>query len=279
MERNLSVLAHGCLFGLLLCACAGGTPTAPPSPTPIPAAPTAAASPTPIAPEHVAIQYDENSQFELFSPTGRRVLIDVARPDLLTSPATDQDILLTTHSHGDHYIASYVASFPGHKLTIEEGQIQLPDVSIRGIASGHTPTSQMMPKDGDNYIFIVDMCGLRIVHFGDIGQEALTAGQLEALGQVDVALMQFENPYSSMNTFNMKGFKLMDQVKPRIILQTHSSYSAMDEAVKKWKAYYAEPPVITLTREQVPADTAIVLMGSLAKDYQKTKALPLFEKP
>jgi hypothetical protein len=29
----------------------------------------------------------------------------------------------------------------------------------------------------------------------------------------------------------------------------------------------------------VPADTAIVLMGSLAKDYQKTKALPLFEKP
>jgi L-ascorbate metabolism protein UlaG (beta-lactamase superfamily) len=137
----------------------------------------------------------------------------------------------------------------------------------------------MMPKDGDNYIFIIDMGGLRIVHFGDIGQDALTAGQLEALGQVDVALMQFENAYSMMNTINMKGFKLMDQVKPRIIVQTHSSPTAIGEAVKRWKAYFADPPAITLTREQLPAEPTIVLMGSLANDFQKIHPLPLFGKP
>jgi L-ascorbate metabolism protein UlaG (beta-lactamase superfamily) len=281
MKRNLTVLAHACLLGLLLCACVGASPTAAPSPMPIPATPTVATSPTPTMPENVTIQYEATAQFELISSTGRRVLIDVERPDFLTSPATDQDILLITHSHPDHYNPSFAASFPGRKLIIEEGQIQLPDVSIRGIAAGHNATSQLMPKGGDNYIFIVDMAGLRIVHFGDIGQDALTPGQLEALGQVDVAMMQFENFFSAMNSRNMKGFNLMDQVKPRIILHTHSSTFAVDKGVnvKGWKAYTTEQPVLTLTREQVPADTTTVLMGSLAEEYRKTNALPLFGKP
>jgi L-ascorbate metabolism protein UlaG (beta-lactamase superfamily) len=279
MQRNLKVFTLICITGLFLGACAGSTPTATPAPTFIPVTPMIAASPTPELPKNVSIYYEENAQFELIGSNGRRILIDIANPGLLTSPATDKDILLTTHFHSDHYSKRYVDSFPGQKLTVETGEIQLPDVSIRGIASAHNAADPLQPKDGTNYIYIIDMAGLRIVHFGDIGQETLTPEQLAALGQVDVALTQFENSYSAMDTTNMKGFKLMDQVKPHIVIQTHSSLNASGEAAKKWKAYAAEQPSITLTREQLPAEASIIFMGSRAVSYQKIYKLPWFGKP
>ena len=56
---------------------------------------------------------------------------------------------------------------------------------MRGIASAHTARDyeEFKPEGGSNYIFIVDMGGLRIAHFGDIGQEYLTEEQLAALGE------------------------------------------------------------------------------------------------
>jgi L-ascorbate metabolism protein UlaG (beta-lactamase superfamily) len=279
MKRNLTIIALLWITSLLLAACVGNTPTPAPSPTPIPAMPTAAASLTPDLPPSVTIIYEEAAQFELIGSSGQRILIDIANPGALTKPATADDILLTTHYHDDHYRKAYVDSFPGEKLTVEAGQIELPGVKILGIASAHNAADDLLHKDGTNYIYLIEMGGLRIVHFGDIGQEALTDGQLEALGQVDLALTQFNNSFSSMDIFNMKGFNLIDQVKPRMIIQTHSSLKATGEAVNKWKAYALEQPSLTLTRAQVPAETTIVFMGSLAVSYQKIYNLPWFGKP
>jgi len=47
--------------------------------------------------------------------SGRRILIDVYDPTLLTSPARATDILLTTHNHSDHYLESFEQSFPGRR--------------------------------------------------------------------------------------------------------------------------------------------------------------------
>ena len=276
MKQRLKVITLTCLTGLLVTACTGSLSPAPP--TPIPATPTTAASPTPKPPS-VSIYYGETAQFELTTPSGRRVLIDIAAPNLLTSPATDQDILLTTHYHSDHYLKSYVDSFPGKKLTVEEGEIQLPDVNIRGIASAHNAADHFLPKNGTNYIYIIDIDGLRLAHFGDIGQETFAPEQLEALGTVDIAITQFENSFSSMNITNLKGFNLMDQLKPHIILQTHSSLKAAGEAVSRWKAYASEKPMLALNREQIPTETTIIFLGKLAESYQKIYKLDWFGKP
>jgi len=196
-----------------LLICAGCGPTAqgtPPPPTPAPTKPAPAATPVPPSPtplptaapptpppaatparQAVTIYYADNAQVELISPQGTRVLIDVYKPTALSSPATKNDVLLTTHKHQDHVNASFYTSFPGQQLMTKVGEIKVADVAILGIASAHNAADELKPEGGTNYIYVVDMGGLRIAHFGDIGQEALTAEQLKALGKVDIAITQF----------------------------------------------------------------------------------------
>lgn len=50
----------------------------------------------------------------------------------------------------------------------------------------------------------------------------MTIKQLESIGKIDIALMQFSNPFSGM--FNSdKGHILIEEIKPQIIIPTHSN--------------------------------------------------------
>ena len=266
--KHIALFALACL---MLSACAAPAPAA--TSTPIPATPTAEPSATPEPPEGVSIYFVDTAQFEITTPAGWRVLIDVANPNLLTSPPTEQDILLVTHGHGDHYNKTFVDAFPGQKLIIEEGLIELPGVSIRGIASAHNTGQEFTPKDGTNYIFIIDVADLRLAHFGDIGQEEFTPEQLEALGQVDVAMTQLVNSFSYMNMENLKGFNLMEQLNPRMIIPTHSSKQATEEAVNRWAGYACEQPCF-ISKENLPPEASFLFISSLAAAYQKIYDLP-----
>ena len=71
-------------------------------------------------------------------------------------------------------------------------------------------------------IYVFDLDGIRIAHLGDIGQDHLTIKQIEELGKIDIAFMQFSNPFSGM--FNSeKGFTLIEELKPQIIIPTHTN--------------------------------------------------------
>jgi L-ascorbate metabolism protein UlaG (beta-lactamase superfamily) len=204
-------------------------------------------------------------------------MIDVANPSALSSPPTDQDILLTTHSHGDHLNAKFADAFPGKQLRIEKGEIILPDVSIRSIQGSHNSTPP--PDQGNNYIFVVDMGGMRLVHFGDLGQDSLTQEQLDALGKVDVAFMQFANSYSSMDITNKKGFNLMDQVKPRLILPTHINEETARYAVQKWSGYYWDQKYLKLTLADLGDETRFLFLGQFAKGSGKIYNVPVWGSP
>ncbi|MFC1884531.1 MBL fold metallo-hydrolase, partial [Thermodesulfobacteriota bacterium] len=143
--------------------------------------------------ESIKLYYQDPAQIELISPKGSRVLIDVCAPEKLSSPPIEKDVLLITHSHGDHRRSDFVKSFPGQQLDVKIGEIKIEDVVIRGIASAHYEGGEFRSEGGTNYIFIIDMCGLRIAHFGDIGQDALTSEQITALGKVDIAITQLSN--------------------------------------------------------------------------------------
>jgi hypothetical protein len=47
-------------------------------------------------------------------------------------------------------------------------------------------------------IFVIDIAGLRVVHLGDLGQDALTPAQLAAIGKADVLEALLSNSFSSM---------------------------------------------------------------------------------
>jgi len=222
----------------------------------------------------VALYYEENAQVELFSPPGTRVLIDIANPYALLNPAGANDILLTTHSHGDHLNTSFADSFPGKQIRIEKGSIQQADVNIQSIQGSHNSTPP--PDQGSNYIYIVDMGSMRFVHFGDLGQDSLTPEQLTAIGKVDVAFMQLANSYSSMDVTNKKGFNLMDQVKPRLIIPTHIDESATQYAIQKWPAYYWDQKSLALSPASLGSETRILFLGDLSKAVGKANNLPLW---
>jgi L-ascorbate metabolism protein UlaG (beta-lactamase superfamily) len=221
----------------------------------------------------VTIYYKDSAQIELINAEGTRVFIDVLSE--LSSPATDKDILLITHTHSDHYNPSFVDSFPGKQLFVKEGIIELPDVTIRGLASVHNEGDPFVPEGGTNYIFIVDIGDLRIVHFGDIGQEAFTEEQLTALGSVDIAITQLDNPYSDMDATNKKGFNLMAQVNPRVIIPTHIfSFAATQMAVETWAAVYTDQPSVTISPPDLPEEAHILFIGSMAVPNHEDFNLP-----
>ncbi len=88
--------------------------------------------------QEVRNHYEPAAQVELFSPEGIRVLIDVARPRLLTRPATENDVLLTSHWHFDHINGAFVDSFPGRQIKAKKDAIELKGVSIKGIVASHS---------------------------------------------------------------------------------------------------------------------------------------------
>ena len=264
--RTRRLLLTVAAFGVLLAGCGTAQPadqaSLSSSPTPTASAP-ATASPA----AGVTLRYAGNAQVELSANGGARVLIDVYDPDALSAPPTADDVLLTTHRHDDHVSAGFPDGFPGEQLFVREGALETPDATITGVAAAHSQGDRLAAKGGTDYIFIVDMGGMRIAHFGDLGQTALTRGQLKALGDVDIAVTQFDNSFSQMDTTNLKGFKLMQQVKPRLIVQTHSSLAAVEHAGTLWPLLYSERPWVTFTAAGLPATTSLLLLGDDAAFY------------
>jgi L-ascorbate metabolism protein UlaG (beta-lactamase superfamily) len=261
------------LVASILSACAAA-PTEAPTATPLPA-PTETATPEPQP--AITLYYQGNAQFEIVSPEGVHVWFDVIDTGQFTAQPTANDVLLTTHAHTDHYDAKLAKSFPGQQLTFQEGEITSSDVTVKSIVAGHNSFDPLTPADkGTNYIEIVDVAGLRIAHFGDIGQETLTDEQLEALGDVDIAITQFENSYSDMSTANKKGFNLMDQLQPKLIIPTaHVSQAGITLAVEKWEGYvYTDTGGVSISKADIPAERSILIFGPLAYAYQSMFKLP-----
>lgn len=250
----------------LLASCGGESAddAAPADASKGPTAPAASGSPG------VTLSYGGNAQVELSTPGGPRVFIDVWNTTALATPPTAGDILLTTHTHDDHVDAEFAESFPGRQLFVREGEIESGGVRILGIAAAHSQGDPLKPEGGSDYIFVVEIGGLRFAHFGDIGQDELTAEQLDALGDVDVAVTQLENSFSQMDTKNKKGFEIVAQVDPRLVVQTHSSMAAVQYATTLWPVLYAERPAVTLTSDRLPRTTSLLLLGEDAAYYAQT---------
>jgi L-ascorbate metabolism protein UlaG (beta-lactamase superfamily) len=222
----------------------------------------------------VTIYYEGNAQVELISPEGTRVLIDIANPERLSSPATSRDILITTHSHWDHFKPSFASAFPGRQLKFEEGQIDLPDVKLKTIPASHTSFPPGPDVPPSNYIVLIQMGGLRIAHLGDTEQEGLTEDQLAELGMIDVGIMEFWEVYDSAG--NNKFFTIADQVKPKLIIPTHLEGPALQQAARNWPCFYESKDHVNIAGATLPSDTRFLVFGT--NDIGKLLA-PVYKLP
>lgn len=225
--------------------------------------------------QRITLVHPLNAQFELFSPQGVRILIDVANESMLSSPATEKDVLLTTHGHTDH-VCGLFNVHQGPRLQAA-GELRVNDVFIQCIPSAHVPGDVMTDTKSTNFLFIIEIAGLRIAHFGDIGQDELTPNQLKALGRVDVALMQLANDFSIMDIVNLKAFNLMEQVKPRLVITTHNNIDCAKYGAKIWEGYYLDGVKITLSAKDLEGKkTKLLFMGDGARAYGKVTKAPVW---
>lgn len=239
--------------------------------------PVGAASPAPAAGKAVHLVLPSGgwavAQTELTSPGGVRVLTDVATPSDLTRPATKADILLTTHHDPDHWNDTWANEFPGESYP--GGQpLTRKDVRITAIPASHFGGTL---ADGTDTIFVIDIAGLRIVNFGDLGQDSLNPRQLATIGTPDIAFSQLSNEYSSMSLANRKGYLLMAQVCPRLFVPTHmmegNAVAAL--AADTWPTRYTEAPTLELRAAMLPNRTTVLLAGGNAS-MGKSLGVPMF---
>lgn len=112
---------------------------------------------------------------------GRGMTFDY--PPIKAGPA---DLLLVTHEHIDHNGVEQVSGDP-HTLRSTAGTHESPLGGVVGIASEHDAAAGT--ERGPNTIFVFELEGLRVVHFGDFGQDQLRPEQTAAIGRPDLLFL------------------------------------------------------------------------------------------
>ncbi len=96
------------------------------------------------------------------------------------------DLLLVTHEHRDHNAVGAIDGDPPI-LRSTAGRLASPLGDVLAVASEHDTAAGT--ERGPNTIFVFDLGGLRVAHFGDFGQAALRDEQAAAIGPVDLAFL------------------------------------------------------------------------------------------
>lgn len=98
----------------------------------------------------------------------------------------EADLLLVTHEHMDHNGVEAIGGEPTI-LRSTAGTLASPLGEVVAIASEHD--EQAGTARGPNTIFVFELDGLRVCHFGDFGQSALREEQEAAIGAVDLLIL------------------------------------------------------------------------------------------
>jgi L-ascorbate metabolism protein UlaG (beta-lactamase superfamily) len=93
------------------------------------------------------------------------------------------DLLLITHEHVDHNGTAAIAGSPP-TLRSTAGRLASPIGEVVAVASEHDAAAGT--ERGPNTIFVFDLDGIRVAHFGDFGQSSLRDEQANAIAGVDL---------------------------------------------------------------------------------------------
>ena len=152
-----------------------------------------------------------------------------------TNGRVPADIITVSHSHPDHNDPTYVLAAKEARVSVVKAEsFAVKDIAVTGIAAAHYE-GDVIPDAPSDVIYLFEVDGLRIAHFGDLGQEKLTEEQLEQLGEIDVAITRFsrETRYGASAA---KTIALLRQVKPRLVLPSHFESETIDEVLTQLKA-------------------------------------------
>jgi len=152
-----------------------------------------------------------------FELRGKRVTVmfDPFKGIGLPEPKADADIVLCSHSHGDHNNAGPVLKKGGLVLEGLVGSRIVQGVSIKGTATFHDATEGS--QRGKNSVYVVRFDDLAFCHLGDLGHN-LTAEQTNAIDTEDVLFV----PVGGGPTIGPDVASLIvERLKPTIVVPMH----------------------------------------------------------
>ena len=202
------------------------------------------------------------TSFLVKSPAGVRVAMDPHQvPEGVVA-----DVITVTHSHADHMDEMFQEDMqalgaPFFANFSKDVAWQKDDVRIFKVPGMHNPVP-VTPEQPTNSIFVVETAGLRIAHFGDLGQIEFTPEQLAALGRIDVAFMQFENSFSDLSAAEGRAFRLMDKIGPKLIVPTHAGGTSWDKLNAAYGSSLKAGAVLRVEAGKLPAKTTVVELDS-----------------
>jgi L-ascorbate metabolism protein UlaG (beta-lactamase superfamily) len=125
------------------------------------------------------------------------------------------DVLLVTHEHLDH---NGVEAIGGDPLTLRAtaGRHESPVGEVVGVASEHDPVAGT--ERGPNTIFVFELDGVRVAHFGDFGQTALRDEQAAAIGSVDLLFVPVGG---GPTTDAAQAYEIVERLAPRWVVPMH----------------------------------------------------------
>ncbi len=124
-------------------------------------------------------------------------------------------LLLVTHEHADHNGVEVVGGDPVI-LRSTAGRLPSPIGEVTAVASEHDESAGT--ERGPNTIFVFELEGLRVCHFGDFGQGALRDEQAEAIAEIDVLFV----PVRGGPTAGARqAAAIVDRLSPRWVVPMH----------------------------------------------------------
>lgn len=173
----------------------------------------------------------------------------------------EADIVTVSHKHADH---NAVDKIKGSPFVIDgPGEYEVGGVSVVGVPVFHDSNSGQ--DRGGNTMFVIEMEGLRIAHFGDLGHK-LSESDLEEIGSVDIALV----PVGGNYTIDAKTAKeVVAQVDPWIVVPMHyqmddlqmKDIAKVDDFLKEMgKGEIVPTPKLVISLDRLPTELQVVVL-------------------
>ena len=141
----------------------------------------------------------------------------------LKYPKNDADIVTVSHNHNDHNKADLIDNV---KMVINgAGEYEIMGVSIIGIETDHDASGG--EERGKNIVFILEVDGLRIAHFGDLGHK-LSEKLMEQMGDIDVLMIPVGGEYT---IGHKQAVDIAKEFESPYVLPMHYKMPGMNEEV------------------------------------------------
>ena len=221
------------------------------------------------------IRYYGQSFFLVTTGDGLRIAIDPFSNIGYAMPTVEADVVLVTHEHGDHNNVGLIGGNPRVMRGLGAGATdwnrvyeRIGGTLIFSVAAFHDDAQGSVR--GLDALFVIESGGLRIAHLGDIGQPALSEGQLRALGRVDILMIPVgAGPFTvAVPAAN----NLIAQIRPKLVIPMHyktparqpANWPGIDERAfleGKQNVRRLGNHTLVIARDQVPSTMQVVVMN------------------